>query len=157
MLEDRAIVRFQDLEIDACDRRSHSLTHARAPPLPCRSSRSMVLRGRRRTGKSPIRRRGNSLCKRVEKFWAAEPILHARRLPSGTTVAVALRTRFPDLRDLGWRETCLWYARCTTRCVNDRAKKGSTSMKGTAILFAAGLTLLLSGPALAADPSYGNK
>jgi len=30
-------------------------------------------------------------------------------------------------------------------------------MKGTAILFAAGLTLLLSGPALAADPSYGNK
>ena len=28
-------------------------------------------------------------------------------------------------------------------------------MKGTAILFAAGLTLLLSGPALAKDPSYG--
>ena len=28
-------------------------------------------------------------------------------------------------------------------------------MKGTAVLFAAGLTLLLSGPALAKDPSYG--
>jgi hypothetical protein len=28
-------------------------------------------------------------------------------------------------------------------------------MKATAVLFAAGLTLLLSGPALAKDPSYG--